>query len=65
VTAALITGTALALIAMAIVLYPLFFPTEDAAAPRESGSGCARCGAALPPGARFCSQCGVSVEARR
>ena len=64
-TAALITGTTLALVAMGIVLYPLFFATEDAAPPREGGSRCARCGAVLPPGARFCAQCGASAEARR
>jgi predicted amidophosphoribosyltransferase len=61
VTGALVVGTALALTAMAIVLYPLFFPAEDEAG-SEPGAGCSRCGERLPAGARFCASCGAPVD---
>lgn len=59
--APLVIGTALALVAMAIVLHPLFFPPVDAPSGvgGEAGAACGRCGAALPRDARFCAQCGA------
>ncbi len=61
---ALVTGTVLALVAMGIVLSPLFFPAEDEAAPAGAGT-CRGCGERLLSGARFCSSCGAPTGAGR
>ncbi|HNS50603.1 MAG TPA: zinc-ribbon domain-containing protein [Anaerolineae bacterium] len=35
----------------------------DVSAPRSGGRFCGACGAALPPGVKFCMECGTKVEA--
>lgn len=62
---ALITGTVLALVAMGIVLYPLFFPAVDDPGPAgpSAGDGCEACGGRLVPRARFCPWCGAPANA--
>ncbi len=61
---ALVTGTVLALVAMGIVLYPLFFPGDEHPAAPE-GARCARCGGALMARARYCAWCGAAVPPDR
>ncbi|MDE3054700.1 MAG: hypothetical protein KGN74_11590 [Gemmatimonadota bacterium] len=61
---ALVTGTGLALVAMGVVLQPLFFGTDEPAAPSAAGpDGCTACGGRLLAGARFCAWCGAAVDA--
>lgn len=62
----LLVGTLLALVALSVVLYPLFFyPDEtDDAPPADVGAGCPRCGAPAASGARFCSECGAPLPVR-
>ena len=61
---ALVVGTVLALVAMGIVLYPLFFPVPEPPAAARAPA-CGRCGGALLPGARYCAWCGAAVEPDR
>jgi len=64
--APLLVGTLLALVALSVVLYPLFFYPDETrdAPPVEAGAGCPRCGAPGPDAARFCSACGARLPAR-
>lgn len=66
--APLLVGTLLALAALSVVLYPLFFyPDEtEGPPPAEAGTagGCPRCGAAHAEAARFCSACGAPLPPR-
>lgn len=59
---AMIAGMALALVALAYVLYPLIKaapPTVRRAAPGDtSAPDCSACGARPEPDAVFCSSCG-------
>ncbi|HUX32248.1 MAG TPA: zinc ribbon domain-containing protein [Gemmatimonadaceae bacterium] len=64
--APLLVGTLLALVALSVVLYPLFFYPDEAgdAPPVDAGAGCPRCGAPSTGAARFCSACGAPLPAR-
>lgn len=57
---AMIVGTAIALLAMAYVLYPLHVGTK----PGVTGGGeriCAACGSTTEKDASFCSSCGAPL----
>lgn len=53
----MIVGAAIALLAMAYVLYPLFAGTK----PERS---CPKCGAVTASDAGFCSNCGAQLAAK-
>ncbi|HVA56316.1 MAG: zinc ribbon domain-containing protein [Gemmatimonadaceae bacterium] len=63
----LLVGTLLALVALAVVLYPLFFAEDEAMdavrlpAGEPPTPGCPTCGAPLLVNARFCAQCGARL----
>lgn len=68
-SAPLLIGTALALIALAVVLYPLFFFDADVAdtvsnAIATPPTRCPTCGPRPETDATYCSTCGARVEPR-
>lgn len=56
----MIVGTAIALLAMAYVLYPLYVGTKPSAI-SGGGRSCPKCGSATEKDASFCSNCGAPL----
>lgn len=60
---AMLVGTALALLALGYVLYPLLRGTKMREGSRP-GQACPKCGALAKPRASFCSRCGSLLVTR-
>lgn len=59
----MIVGTAIALLAMAYVLYPLYVGTNTRVA-GDNAKMCASCGVPTEKDASFCSNCGAPLAAQ-
>lgn len=57
---AMIVGAAIALLALAYVLYPVYVGAKPSGGGREARS-CQKCGAATENDASFCSTCGAPL----